>query len=214
MKVKWLGHASFLITSDNGTRIITDPYATSDNLNYGEIDESADIITVSHEHGDHNNVGTVSGEAGVVVRGTIDIKGIAFKGVATCHDSSQGSQRGSNTVFCMEIDGVRLCHLGDLGHPLDDVQVADIGRVDVLLIPVGGFFTIDATVASDVCARLAPRVVIPMHYGNDRCAFPIDGVDDFLEGKSGVRRLDSSEVEFDAAELPASTEIVVLKPAL
>jgi len=213
MKVKWLGHASFLITSDNGTRIITDPYTTGGGLNYGEIKESADIVTVSHEHFDHNNVASVGGSPNVVKEST-EAKGIRFAGVATHHDASAGKERGNNTIFCMEIDGVKLCHAGDLGHPLGAEQIAAIGKVDVLLIPVGGFFTIDAKVASEVCDKLNPKVIIPMHYKNDRCDFPISGVDDFLKGKQAVTRPDSGEVEFKAGELPATTEIVVLKPLL
>lgn len=213
MKVRWLGHASFLITSDSGTRIITDPYVVGSGIKYGEINEAADVVTVSHDHFDHNNVASVGGNP-QVVKEPVEAKGIKFEGVATHHDASGGSERGNNTIFSMDIDGVKVCHLGDLGHPLNDQQVADIGKVDVLLIPVGGFFTIDAKVASEVCDRLNPRVIIPMHYKNEKLDFPISGVDDFLEGKGSVRKLDSSEAEFKAGALPAETEIVVLKPAL
>lgn len=213
MKIKWLGHASFLITADNGTRIITDPYIVGNGLGYGEIKEAADVVTVSHDHFDHNNVASVSGNP-QVVKEPAEAKGIKFEGVATYHDTSGGSERGNNTIFCMDIDGVKVCHLGDLGHPLSSQQVADVGKVDVLLIPVGGFFTIDAKVASEVCDKLNPRVIIPMHYKNEKCEFPISGVDDFLEGKGSVRKLDSSEAEFKAGALPAETEIIVLKPML
>ena len=213
MKVKWLGHASFLITSDSGTKIITDPYTAGSGLRYGEIKESADIVTVSHEHFDHNNVASVGGNP-EVVKGDAEAKGIKFKGVSTYHDASEGKERGSNTIICFEVDGMRVCHLGDLGHPLSDKDVAEVGKVDILLAPVGGFFTIDAKVASEVCSKLNPRVVIPMHFKNDRLDFPISGVDDFLQGKEGVTKLDSSEGEFKAGELPTTTQIMVLKPAL
>jgi L-ascorbate metabolism protein UlaG (beta-lactamase superfamily) len=213
MKVRWLGHASFLITSDNGTRIITDPYVVGSGIKYGEIKDSADVVTVSHEHFDHNNVDSVGGNP-QVVKGSAEAEGIKFEGVPTYHDASGGSERGNNTIFCMDVDGVKLCHLGDLGHPLSGQQVADIGKVDVLLIPVGGFFTIDAKVASEVCDLLNPSVIIPMHFKNDRLDFPIAGVDDFLEGKGNVRKMDASEIELKAGALPAETEIIVLKPTL
>ena len=213
MKIKWLGHACFMITSDSGIRIITDPYFTGGGLSYGEIKESADIVTVSHEHGDHNNVSGVRGNP-EAVRGTARVKGIEFKGISTYHDDSGGSQRGKNTIFCFTVDGIRVCHLGDLGHQLSDTQVAELGIVDILLIPVGGFFTIDAKVAGQVCDRLKPRVIIPMHYENNKCAYPIAGVDKFLKGKKGVSQLNTSEAEFKPGELPASTQIIVLKPAL
>ncbi len=213
MKIKWLGHASFLITSETGIKIITDPYVTAENLNYGEIKESADIVTVSHEHGDHSYVAGVRGNP-EAIRRTAKVKGIEFKGIPTYHDDAEGQQRGKNTIFCFEVDGVRVCHLGDLGHPLSDKQAAELGSVDILLIPVGGFYTIDAKVASQLCDRLKPKVIIPMHFKNDKCTFPIAGVDEFLQGKEGVSRLDASEAEFKQGELPATTKTVALKPAL
>jgi len=215
VKVKWLGHASFLITSDRGTKIITDPYVAGGGLSYGEIKESADVVTVSHEHGDHNNAAAVRGNP-EVVKGAAskEAKSIKFKGVSTYHDEAKGGQRGGNTIFCFEVDGIRVCHLGDLGHSLSDREVTELGKIDVLLIPVGGFYTIDAKVATEVSNKIAPRVVIPMHYKNEKCGFPIGGVDDFLRGKANVRRLDASEAEFKQKELPAATQVVVLKPAL
>jgi len=213
MKIKWLGHASFMITSDTGIKIITDPYATGEKLNYGEIKESADIVTVSHGHGDHNNVAAVRGNPDVV-RGTATVKGIEFRGIPTYHDDAEGQQRGENTIFCFEVDGIRVCHLGDLGHPLDDKQVTELGSVDILLIPVGGYYTIDARVATEVCNQLKPRVIIPMHYKTDKLAYPIAGVDEFLQGKGNLSRLDTTEVEFKQGGLPASTQIIVLKSAL
>jgi len=101
-----------------------------------------------------------------------------------------------------------------LGHSLGDKEVKELGKVDILLIPIGGYFTIDAKVASQVCDSLKPKVIIPMHFKNDRCAYPISGVDEFLRGKSGVERLNTSEVEFRPGKLPSSTQILVLKPAL
>ncbi len=214
MKIKWLGQASFLITSEAGIRIITDPYTPSERLTYDEIKESADVVTVSHEHGDHNNVAAVRGNP-EVIRGTAKVKGIEFKSTPTYHDDAEGKSRGNNTIFCFEVDGMRVCHLGDLGHPLNDKQTAEIGSVDILLIPVGGNYTIDAKVATEVSSKLAPKVIMPMHYSNERCPdFPVAGVDEFLQGKEGVSRPDASEVEFKQGQLPASTQIIVLKPAL
>jgi len=215
MKVKWLGHSCFLITSDEGTRLITDPYTVGAGINYSAIRESADVVTVSHEHGDHNNASAVKGNPQVIKgSGTKNAAGIEFKGVATYHDDSRGRERGANTVFCFTVDGVRLCHLGDLGHLLSQEQVASIGAVDILFIPIGGFFTIDAAAASEVCRQLKPKVIIPMHFRTPRCAYPISTADSFLKGKERVRRWDKSEGEFRAEGLPAENEIVVLQPAL
>jgi len=215
MQIKWLGHAAFLISSEAGIKIITDPYVTGGGIGYGEIEETADIVTVSHEHGDHNNVAAIKGNPDIV-RGTghREVTGIKINGIPSYHDDAGGSQRGQNTIFCLEVDGMKVCHLGDLGHPLGDKEVAEIGKVDVLLIPVGGFYTIDAGVATGVCDQLSPGVMIPMHYKNEKLDYPISGVDDFLKGKPGVNRLDTSEVEITGGKLPVQTQITVLTPAL
>lgn len=213
MRIKWLGHSCFLVTDEKGVKVIIDPYETNERLTYGEIHESADVVTTSHGHGDHNNVAAVAGNPKVLQKSG-EAKGIKFDAVSVYHDASSGSERGSNTIFCFEMDGVRVCHLGDLGHPLSDENARAIGRVDVLLLPVGGFFTIDAAVATGVAEKLAPKVVIPMHFKNDRCDFPIKGVDEFLQGKDNVTRLGVSEAEFHAGQLPAVTQIVLLEPAL
>jgi L-ascorbate metabolism protein UlaG (beta-lactamase superfamily) len=215
MKIKWLGHACFLITSRDGLRVITDPYAVGGGINYSPIKETADVVVVSHDHGDHSNVSTVQGKPEVVKdSGKKTVKGIQFRGVATSHDASQGQQRGLNTVFCFTMDDIKLCHLGDLGHVLSPGQVTEIGAVDILFVPVGGFFTIDAPVASQICDQLKPKIIIPMHFKTPKCAYPIAGVEDFLKGKKNVRKVGGSEVEFEREKLPAATEIMLLQPAL
>jgi L-ascorbate metabolism protein UlaG (beta-lactamase superfamily) len=215
MKVKWLGHACFLITSRQGLRVITDPYAVGGGINYSPIKETADVVVVSHDHDDHSNFSTVQGKPEVVKGdGTKTAKNIQFKGIASYHDNSQGEQRGPNTVFCFTIDDMKLCHLGDLGHVLSPEQVTEIGAVDILFVPVGGFYTIDAPVASQVCDQLKPKIVIPMHFKTPKCAYPIAGVEDFLKGKKNVRKVGGSEVEFERGKLPAVTGIVLLQPAL
>ena len=213
MKIKYLAHAAFLITAENSTRIVTDPYQTSGGLKYGAIKETADIVTVSHEHGDHNNVSAVKGSPQLVKTGG-EVKGIKIKAVLAAHDDKNGSQRGKNTIFCFEVDGVNVCHAGDLGHELSAEQVKAVGRVDALMVPVGGFFTIDAKTATKVCDQLKPRVILPMHYKTDKADFPIAGVDEFLKGKSNITRSNDSEIELKAGKLPAATQIIVLKPSL
>jgi L-ascorbate metabolism protein UlaG (beta-lactamase superfamily) len=214
MKIKWLGHACFLITAGNGLRVITDPYAVGGGISYSAVNETADVVLVSHDHSDHNNVSAVRGKH-EVMRGTgiRTTKGIEFKGIGVYHDASQGSQRGLNTVFCFTMDDIRLCHLGDLGHALNAGEVGQIGGVDILFIPVGGFFTIDGSVATQVCDQLRPRIAIPMHFKTPKCGYTIAAVEDFLKGKSSVRRVGGSETEFERENLPPATEIVLLQPA-
>jgi L-ascorbate metabolism protein UlaG (beta-lactamase superfamily) len=215
MKLKWLGHSCFLITSETGLRIITDPYPQGSGLNYSPINEAADVVTVSHDHFDHNNISSVPGKPEVITgNGVKNIKGIQFTGIATHHDESQGKERGTNTIFCFSVDGIKLCHLGDLGHRLSKEQIAEIGALDILFIPIGGVFTIDAKMASTVSDDLKPKVVIPMHCKTHKCDWPLNTIEDFLAGKKNVKKLNSSETEFKAGKLPEATEIVVLQPAL
>ncbi len=218
MKVKWFGHAAFLITSDDGKRIVTDPYEPGcfdGGIQYGEIKENADIVTVSHDHADHNWVSGLQGNPDVVKGpGEKAAKGLTFRGIPTYHDDTDGSQRGENTIFVFQVDGVKVCHLGDLGHPLSAEQVSAIGPVDLLIIPVGGFYTIDASGASKVVEQLNPKIVIPMHYKTESCGFPIAEVDSFLIDKERIRKLEASEVEVTRDTLPSEREIIVLQHAL
>jgi len=218
MKIKWCGHSTFLITTAKGTKIVTDPYEPGGYdgaIGYGSIPDEIDITVVSHDHPDHNYVQGLKGKPQLIKgTGTHNTSGLEFKGIPTYHDTSQGKERGGNTIFCFTVDNVRSCHLGDLGHPLISKEVAEIGEVDVLMIPVGGFFTIDAKVATEVMNSLKPRLVIPMHFKTEKCEFPITTVDDFLAGKTNAKRLDKSEIEITRDNLPASTEIQVLKFAM
>ena len=217
MKIQWCGHASFLITSDDGTKIITDPYepgAYDGGIAYKPIDDAADIVTVSHDHADHNYVQGIKGNP-VVVKGpgTHEAKGISFKGIATYHDPSEGKERGENTMFVFTVDGVILCHAGDLGHVLSEDQVKELGALDVLLLPIGGVFTLDPNEATEVMDLVKPKILVPMHFKTPGCGFPIADVEEFLEGKSSVERIEGSEFSVSKEQLPDATRIVVLKPA-
>lgn len=178
MRIEWLGHACFLITSGGGTRIVTDPF--NEEVGYPLPRVEADIVTVSHQHFDHNAVAVVGGRPRVVEGpGDHRPEGVSVRGVSTFHDQEEGRKRGTNTVFVITVDGLNVCHLGDLGHLLSPEQVRLIGPVDVLLVPVGGTYTIDAAEAAETVTALRPRVVIPMHYKTGYINFPITGVDEF-----------------------------------
>ncbi len=205
MRIDWLGHACFLITSSSGLRIITDPYERG--IGYAPINESADIVTISHEHFDHNALREVKGNPEVVRRSSV-AKGIEFKGIECFHDEARGSKRGRNTAFLFNIDGINFCHLGDLGHALSPHQLKELGEVNILLIPVGGFYTIDAREATEIVNSLKPNIVIPMHFKTERIDFPISGVEEFLKGKENVERLPYLEITKET--LPAPVKVVVL----
>jgi len=218
MKIKWYGHAAFLITSDQGIKIILDPYepgAFGGQLSYGKIGDKADIVLTSHDHADHNDTKSLPGSPQVVKgSGSKAIKGVSIKGISTYHDPSKGSERGTNTIFNLQVDGIQVCHLGDLGHILSEKELTEIGPVDILLIPVGGFFTIDAKEATRVVEQIKPKVLIPMHFKTEKCGFPIAPVEDFLKGKPALNRTGTSEATFDKASLPQKTEIIILEHAL
>ena len=215
MKIKCLCHAAFLITSENGTIIVTDPYKSGGDLKYSEFKGHADIVTVSHEHRDHNYTVGITGNPRILKgAGTTVVKGITFTGVAAFHDENQGRERGQNTVFCFTVDGVRICHLGDLGHKLTVQESTAVGPVDVLMSPVGGTWAIDAGTAGEVAKQLKAKVIIPMHFKNEKCDYPIAVVEDFLKGKKNVTLSETSEIEFKTGKFPSETQIIVLKPAL
>lgn len=213
MKVKCLGHAAFLITSDAGVRIITDPYKPGcfdGGIKYDQITEEADIVTISHEHDDHNET-NINGNPTFIRSADVKIvKDIKFSGVDVFHDTSEGKERGNVVIFNMSIDGLNIVHLGDLGHDLSPKEIESIGNVDVLFIPVGGYFTIDAKIADNVINVLKPKIVVPMHFKTDKCGFPIAPIDDFIREKE-VNKV-NGEFEIKKDTLPANTVIYVLNP--
>ena len=183
----------------------------------------ADIVTISHEHPDHNNVAFVAGKPRVIRGLTADKKGwtrvdekvkdVSIRSVGVYHDGERGAARGLDTVFIFEVGGVRIAHLGDLGHVLNDAQLAAIGAVDVLLIPVGGTFTIDGLKATRVIEQLRPRImVIPMHYKTDASTIKeLESAALFLDGKQNVRKETSNTIALSPMKARPAAEIVVLR---
>jgi len=210
MKIKWLGHSSFLIESERGIKIITDPF--DETLGYKLPRIKVNIVTVSHEHFDHNYVRGVKGRP-VVFKGLVNREShkMEFKGISSYHDSVYGGQRGLNTIFVIKADGLNLCHLGDLGHILDSDKLNEIGTIDILFIPVGGFYTIDSSKATQIIKDIKPKIVVPMHYKTEAIKFSIDPVEIFLSDKDNVRSLESSEFEITKDTLPKNTQIHVLQ---
>ncbi|MEX0785089.1 MAG: MBL fold metallo-hydrolase [Dehalococcoidia bacterium] len=224
LELTWWGQAMFVVTSPDGTRILMDPYGDIGYRLPAAEELAADIVTVSHEHPDHNNVGLV-GEGPLVLHGLTDdgrfseiderTSDMRIESVQSFHDNAEGAERGRNAIVVLESTFIRIVHLGDLGQlALTNEQIDDIGDVDVLLIPVGGGFTIDAAAATNIVAQLAPRVVVPMHYGTPALNIDLEPVDAFLEGKT-VREVGGSTAELavDALPEPGAAEVWVLEPA-
>lgn len=163
MDIIYLGHSSFKLSGKDAS-VVTDPFDPKMvGLTYPQI--SADIVTVSHEHGDHDKIESVTDVHKVIKGpGEYEIRGISIIGYPSFHDNKEGKERGKNTIFIYEIDGIRLAHLGDLGHKLTESLVNQLGDVDVLMVPVGGEYTIDFEVAVEVVRQIEPKIIIPMHY--------------------------------------------------
>lgn len=208
MKITWLGHSSFMIQGEKMT-VITDPY---DEIGLEFPKVSANIVTVSHDHFDHCAVRKVGGSPQVVKKvGATEISGVQITGFPTYHDTAKGGQRGTNTVFRIKMDAVTLCHLGDLGHTLTQAQVSEICPVDILFVPIGGVYTIDASGAKQVVEAVKPRIVIPMHYKVAGLSLGIAPVANFT--KMMGKFTEESVLEVTPQTLPKETTVVVLKLA-
>lgn len=212
MKVKWWGHATFEIKGSKVV-VVTDPHGGSVGL--PEPKCSGDIVLISHDHFDHyskvEDVCKNGAEKVTWTSGTKTVKGIPVKGIPTFHDESKGSQRGKNVIYNFEVDGVKFCHLGDLGHIPSDATVKEIDGVDVLFVPVGGVFTVDAAGATKAANLIKPKIIIPMHYKTPGLSLGLAKVEEFTKGKPRVKEIGSSEVEVSKSNLPKETEIWVLK---
>jgi L-ascorbate metabolism protein UlaG (beta-lactamase superfamily) len=215
MEIKYLGHSSFHIKSKEGI-VVTDPYLI-DGLDYPK-GITADIVTISHSHDDHNNIAVIGGANPLILDlpGEYEKNGIRIDGFKSFHDKKKGEERGENVMFKITVEGVKILHCGDLGHTLTKDDLETIGDVDVLLIPVGGFYTIDAHEAVTVCKDIEPSLVIPMHYLSDELknnpAFmsKLTTVEDFLKsiGQTNVEKQEKLVVTKEM--LSATMQVVLL----
>ena len=179
MKIRYLGHSCFQLINESGTVLITDPYQ---GVGY-ELPKKlrADIVTVSHDHFDHNYVGAIDGSPEWIQgEGVGECENIQLTGIKTWHDPLEGKLRGKNTVYKIQTDGIIFCHMGDIGEACTDDICEKIGKVDVLFLPIGGTYTIDAEQAKTYVDMLQPKIVIPMHYRPSDGKLDIDGADKFL----------------------------------
>lgn len=217
MIISWYGHSCFKITTrtkrgSEEVTIITDPYDKSIGLRPPQ--GSADIITISHEHHDHNNRSALKGDFFIAdAPGEYSIKGITIEGVDSFHDDKNGQERGRNTIFLIESEDMRICHLGDLGHKLSEKQLDRLTGVDILMIPVGGHGTLDGKLAEQVIGQLEPGIIIPMHYKIDGLRAEIDDEKPFCEEigncpKEKVQKLVLKKKDIEDKE----NEIVLMEP--
>lgn len=211
MVINWYGQSCFKIITNTLT-IVTDPFAKNIGLRPPAF--AADIVCVSHQHEDHNNISAIGGEPFIVDGpGEYEIKGISILGVESFHDQKQGQERGLNTIYLIESEEIRLCHLGDFGQEkLSDEQLEALGGVDILFVPVGGKTTIDASTAAALVNQLEPKLVVPMHYKLPDLKVELDSADKFLKELGAPSKELVDKITVKKKLLPESTEVVMMKP--
>lgn len=213
MIITYIGHSCFKIQDKIGTEgvtLVTDPFDKKVGLKVPNFE--ADIVTVSHNHYDHNNAAALRGDPFIInTAGEYDIKGVSVTGIESYHDTKQGSERGKNIIYRIDIDDISVAHLGDLGHELDTKQLERLEGTDILLIPVGGKYTIDYKKAVDIVKQIEPRIIIPMHYKVKGLAITdIDEVDKFIK-EIGLKPTYEEKLKISKKDLPVEDmELVVL----
>jgi L-ascorbate metabolism protein UlaG (beta-lactamase superfamily) len=213
MIITWLGHSCFKIQDKVGTEgitVITDPYDKKIGLKLPSLE--ADIVTISHDHYDHNNIAAIKNKPYLVnMAGEYDVKGVAIQGLESNHDEKGGHERGKNIIYRFEIDDISVTHLGDLATTLNDKQLEVLVGTDILLIPVGGKYTLDAKKAVEVISQIEPRIVIPMHYKTPDLAIDdIDGLEKFIK-EFGVKPTEEAKLKISKKDLPQEdVELVIL----
>jgi len=216
MKIKYLGHSCFLLTESTGTSILCDPYK---GVGYEMPSVSADAVTISHHHYDHDNVKAVGGNPVILdMEKGYTLPGVEINAVSSFHDGAKGALRGENIIFKFSMDGLDVCHLGDLGEECSTELIEAILPVNVLLIPVGGNYTIDAASAKEYVDRIMPDVVIPMHYRSKGCSLDIDKVDEFVSlfEDENVEVVEAGdEVELNRSSLDGErTKIIIMERSM
>jgi len=202
-----LGLACFRIRGSQAV-VITDPFPPDSGYTLGK--QTADIVTVSHPHPSHSYVEGVTGARVVKGPGEYEISGVLMLGLTAYHDAVKGQSRGKNTIYIMEIDGVTICHLGDIGHVIDDKAIEDMGKVDILMLPVGGVTTITAAMAAETIRKVEPKVVIPMHYKTAQSKRDLEPVDSFLK-EMGVTLMEpKAKLSVTKNNLPLTLQVTVL----
>ncbi len=210
MIISWFGQSCFRIESKEGS-ILIDPFSKEIGLRAPKIKD--DIVLITHQHYDHNNLESATPEAFIIDGpGEYERKGIHVQGILSYHDAVQGAERGLNTIYKIKADELSVCHLGDLGHKPTDAQVEDIGDVDILMIPVGGTYTIDAKTATEIISQIEPKIVIPMHYRIPGLTVELDGAEKFIK-EIGLTPEKTDRLKVAKKTLPVEeTKLVMLEP--
>jgi L-ascorbate metabolism protein UlaG (beta-lactamase superfamily) len=208
MEITWYGRACFRLKGRDAT-VITDPCPPSTGFVAGKHD--VDLLTISHAHADHAYTRSITAGLTLTRPGEYEYRDLLVTGVRAFHDGERGQQRGENMIFAVEIDGVHVCHLGDLGHLLSEEQLAELGPIDVLLVPVGGNFTISPAEAAEVVAQVSPKIVIPMHFAVDGASADLLGPERFLHELAVSEPIRQPKAVVHASSLPDESQVVLLE---
>jgi L-ascorbate metabolism protein UlaG (beta-lactamase superfamily) len=209
MEITWYGRACFRLRGRDAT-VISDPCPPATGFVAGKHD--VDLLTISHDHADHAYTRSITAGLTLTRPGEYEFRDLLVIGIRTFHDGERGAQRGENVVFAVEIDGVHVCHLGDLGHLLTEEQLAELGPIDVLLVPAGGQFTISPAEAAEVVAQVSPRIVIPMHYAVNGASQDLLGPEKFLHEMGVADTTRQPKAQVTPSNLPEETQVVLLEP--
>ena len=208
MELKWLGHSSFLIKDKRGRFLLTDPFDSS--VGYKVYEGPAHVVTISHHHFDHDYVENVKDAEIVDKVGFFQFHDIPICGIPSYHDDVKGQKRGENTIYTFKMDDLTVCHMGDLGYILSMDEVSKIGNVDILLIPVGGNYTIDGKQAAVLTKMIKPKLAIPMHFKTSYLDFPIHGVEDYVTSMENGERVGSDTITIEG-ELTGENVVKILE---
>jgi len=208
MEITWYGRACFRLKGREAT-VITDPCPPSTGFVAGKHD--VDLLTISHDHKDHTYTRSITAGLTLTRPGEYEYHGVLATGVRTFHDGQRGAERGENIVFAVEVDGVHIGHLGDLGHLLTEEQLSELGPVDVLLVPVGGNFSISPAEAAEVVAQVSPKIVIPMHFATDGGSSDLMGPERFIHEMGITAPAAQPKAVVHASTLPDETQVVRLE---
>jgi len=213
MKIDWLGHSCFKVTLKSGTVILFDPFDST--IGYVQQEVEADIVVISHDHRDHNDLSHVKGDFEVVqTAGVHEFEELTLTGIKTWHDHNDGAERGDNLAFLLNVNGLRLCHMGDVGSVPSKEVLEQLKGIEVLLVPVGGNYTVDACEALVIIDAISPNIIIPMHFKTPQCNLKIAPLYDFLEQARGVYDIShpgKAYLMIDRATLKKRTRVVVME---
>lgn len=211
MKLIWYGHSCFLIKTSNGKRILMDPF--NNNIGYDNNFPKCDLITISHFHFDHSYLENVDNTTKVINEpGLFDINFLTLEGLSTFHDSYNGLKRGPNIIYIFKINDYKICHLGDLGHIPSDIILEKLKNIDILLIPIGGHFSLDGFQAAKLCSLISPKYIIPMHYKTYKTDLYLDDSRNFITSMKHIEKIKSNTLNISDLNFNNKYQTILLAP--